>query len=76
MSSKPSIEARVRFLAAMRVKVHITNRRRSQTGFIVEHPKDQRGAVQTPARSKREALAILLAKVRTTETLKFSVRCK
>jgi len=69
-----TITTKIRFLAAMRTKVQITRARRSRAGFIVEHPKDGRGCVQTPARTRREALSILLAKVRTTEPLRFAVK--
>jgi hypothetical protein len=71
---KMTIQAQIRFLVAMRAKVQITKKRRCQRGFIVEHPRDHRGAVQTAVRTRREALAVLLAKVKTTEPLRFAIR--
>lgn len=74
-------EDRIRQAARKRVRVSITTRTRSKTGFIVEYP--EAGATylgQQPVQivrtvpTKAEALVLLLARVRVTQELVFSIK--
>jgi hypothetical protein len=69
----PSIEARIRFTLAMKVKVKITKRRRSKGGFYVWFQTKDGKQGNATARTRKEALAILLANVRCWEPPWFEI---
>ncbi len=72
--STPSLEQRIRFQAAMRSQVKITRAVRSRRGFFVDVRTPDGFVSGSFAKTKREALQCLLAKVRTTEPLRFIIR--
>jgi hypothetical protein len=68
-----TLATKIRFNAAMRVRVKITKKRRNKTGFWVWFPDGKGGLACELAKTKREAESKLLAKVRTTVRLFFLI---
>lgn len=63
------IEKRIRREAQKTIRVNITWRLRSKTGFTVEYPGGE-----SHAASKKEAMSMLLAKLRCWDVARFSVK--
>ena len=63
-----TIEQRIRNTVVKKIKVHITNRKRSSTGFEVICLNEQ-----SHATTKAQALQMLLAKVRCMDEIKIAI---
>lgn len=68
-----NIETRIRKLAAKKVRVSITSKKRSRGGFYVWDPMALYGTSCTTVKTKREAIQLLLAKLRCYEEVEFSI---
>jgi hypothetical protein len=68
-----NIETKIRKLAAKKIRVTITSKKRSRGGFYVWHPMALYGAECTTAKTKAEALQILFAKLRCYEEVEFKI---
>ena len=68
-----TLTTKIRFNAAMRVRVKITKKRRSKTGFRIWFPDGKGDYAKAWAPTKRQAEQMLLAKVRTTTNLFFAI---
>lgn len=72
-----TIEDRIRQASKRRVRVNITGRTRSSTGFEVEFPEDTAAGLMLCTRTvptKAEALSILLVKAQCAPTLNFTIK--
>lgn len=72
--SSPTIEQKIAFNAGRLVRVRITKRVRSKTGFTVLHYNGNPENFESHAATKAEALQMLLAKVRTSPGIQFGIR--
>lgn len=68
-----NIEQRIRKVAASKIKVRITKRIRSKGGFYVWFPVEKGCQGFGTAKSKAEALQMLLAKARCFDGVDFSI---
>lgn len=67
------IETRIRQTASRKVKVAITKRRKSASGFRVVEDVPRLGKFIYPARTRKEGIAKLLTKLRCMEQVTFSL---
>lgn len=68
-----NIAQRIRAIAEQKIKVRITGKKRSRGGFYVWYPVGEHSAPGSKARTKNEALQMLLAKVRCMPEIEFLI---
>lgn len=75
-----TIEQRIRKIAASKIKVRITGRTRSRGGFYVHYPiEKEAGTIALAcqiARTKREALAVLVTKLRCMPEMELEIKVR